>query len=141
MREVATPSATPARLDGVRVLLAEDDTDGREVLTLILELAGAQVTAVTTVREALSVVDSFRPDVLVSDVGIPDEDGYALIGQLRSRDAAHGGTTPAIALTGYVASEDRARLLAAGFQIHLRKPTDPSEFVAAVASLVASGEK
>jgi signal transduction histidine kinase/ActR/RegA family two-component response regulator len=140
-REGPMSSATEARLDGVRVLLAENDVDGREVLTLILELAGAQVIAVETVRQALSAVDSFRPDVLVSDVGLPDEDGYALMRQLRTRDAARGGTTPAIALTGYVSSEDRARLLAAGFQIYLRKPMDPSEIVAAVASLTASGEK
>jgi CheY-like chemotaxis protein len=120
-REEAT-SATPARLDGVRVLLAEDDADGRQALTLILELAGAEVTAVESVRAALSVVDGLRPDVLVSDVGMPGEDGYALIRHVRSRDASRGETIPAIALTGYVSSDDRARLLAAGFQVYLRSP-------------------
>jgi len=93
------------------------------------------VEAVGSVRGALSAFDGFRPDVLVSDVGLPDEDGYALIRQVRARETNRGGTTPAIALTGYVRPEDRARLLAAGFQLHLRKPVDPSEIVAAVASL------
>jgi signal transduction histidine kinase/ActR/RegA family two-component response regulator len=139
-REEAT-SATPARLDGVRVLLAEDDADGRQALTLILELAGAEVTAVESVRAALSVVDGLRPDVLVSDVGMPGEDGYALIRHVRSRDASRGETIPAIALTGYVSSDDRARLLAAGFQVYLRKPVEPSELIAEVASLAAFGGK
>jgi len=140
MQEGTTSSATP-RLDGVRVLLTEDDADGRQVLTLILELAGAKVTAVESVRGALSVLDSLRPDVLVSDVGLPDEDGYTLIRHVRNRDAARGQTTPAIALTGYVSSDDRARLLAAGFSIHLRKPVEPSVIVGAVASLAAPGGK
>ena len=87
-------------------------------------------------RRALSAMNGFRPDVLVSDIGMPDEDGYSLIRQVRARGVDHGGSTPAIALTGYVTTEDRARLLAAGFQIHLRKPVDPSEIVAAVASLM-----
>lgn len=140
MEEGPASPATP-KLDGVRVLLTEDDADGRQALTLILELAGAKVTPVESVREALSVLDSLRPDVLVSDIGLPDEDGYTLIRHVRSRDAARGQTTPAIALSGYVSSEDRARLLAAGFQIHLRKPVNPSEIVAAVASLAGLGDK
>jgi CheY-like chemotaxis protein len=80
-------------------------------------------------------IDTMRPDVIVSDVGMPDEDGYSLIRRVRARDGDAGGTIPAIALTGYVRPEDRARLLAAGFQTHLRKPVDPDEIVAAVASL------
>jgi CheY-like chemotaxis protein len=134
-----TPAAAPSRLDGIRVLLVEDDADGRQLLTLTLEIAGAKVEAIGSVREALSALNSFRPDVLVSDVGMPDEDGYALVRQLRARDADRGGNIPAIALTGYVTPEDRARLLAAGFQMHLRKPVEPSDIVAAVASLAAIG--
>ena len=128
--------AGPIRLDGIRVLLAEDDADGRQVLTLILEFAGANVEAVATVRAALNALDGHRPDVLISDVGMPDEDGYSLIRHLRAREVDRGGKTPAIALTGYVASDDRARLLASGFQVYLRKPVEPSAIVAAVASLV-----
>ena len=129
------PGAAATRLDGIRVLLAEDDADGRQVLTLILELAGANVRGAASVREALSAFTGFRPDVLVSDIGMPDEDGYSLIRQVRARDVDYGGSTPAVALTGYVNAEDRARLLQAGFQVHLRKPVEPAEIIAAVASL------
>jgi CheY-like chemotaxis protein len=118
------------------VLLAEDDNDGRQMLVLILEIAGANVEGVASVREALRAFDGHRPDVLVSDVGMPGEDGYALIRHVRAREADRGGNTPAIALTGYVTPEDGARLLGAGFQMHLRKPLDPSDVVAAVAALV-----
>ncbi|MEX2147107.1 MAG: ATP-binding protein [Candidatus Rokuibacteriota bacterium] len=128
-------AAPPPRLDGISVLVAEDDADVRHVLTVILELAGAKVMAVSSVRGTLRALADARPDVLVTDIGMPDEDGYALIRHLRAREGGDGGGIPAIALTGYVTVEDRARLLAAGFQIHLRKPADPSELVAAVASL------
>ena len=131
----ATGGSSP-RLVGVRVLIAEDDADGRQVLVLILEIAGARVEGVASVRAALSAFDGLRPDVLISDVGMPGEDGYALIRHVRAREADRGGNTPAIALTGYVTPEDGARLLGAGFQMHLRKPIDPSDVVAAVASLV-----
>jgi CheY-like chemotaxis protein len=127
--------ARPTRLDGVSVLIAEDDADGRQVLKLILEIAGAKVEAVATVRAALSALDDHRPDVLISDIGMPDEDGYALIRHLRAREVDRGGKTPAIALTGYVGADDRARLLASGFQVFLRKPIEPSDVVATVASL------
>jgi len=132
-------SASSPRLDGIRVLLVEDDTDTREVLILILEIAGAEVKGVASVREALSAFDGLRPDVVVSDLGMPGEDGYALLRHVRARGAGQGGNTPAIALTGYVTSEDGARLRAAGFQMHLRKPVEPSDVVAAVASLAAAG--
>lgn len=128
-------SGASLRLDGISVLLVEDDGDGREVLTLVLELAGAHVRAVGSVGDALEALESLPPDVLVTAVGMPDEDGYALIQRVRAR----GGSTPAVALTGYVRSEDRARLLAAGFQIHLRKPVEPSEILEAVASLARPG--
>jgi signal transduction histidine kinase/CheY-like chemotaxis protein len=136
-RVVATSDAALG-LDGVRVLLVEDDADGREVLAVILELAGANVEGVASVREALSAFDRLRPDVLVSDVGMPDEDGYALIRHIRARQVDRGGDTASIALTGYAGPDDGARLLAAGFQMHLRKPIDPSDLVAAVASLAAA---
>ena len=132
---IALPTPTaPARLDGLRILLVEDDADAREVLRLLLEIAGAKVEAVGSVRGALRAFDGFRPDVLVTDIGMPDEDGYALIRHVRAREA-DGGHIPAIALTGYVTSEDRAHLLAAGFQTHLPKPVEPDTLVAAIASL------
>ena len=134
-QDEAMGAAGPPRLDGLSVLLVEDDADGRQVLTLILELAGAKVHAVGSVRGALAALADLRPDVLVSDVGMPDEDGYALIRHLRAGEPGRGGGTPAIALTGYGTSDDSGRLLAAGFQLYLLKPVDPSQIVAAVASL------
>jgi len=128
---------TSDRIDGISVLLVEDDADSRQVFTTVLELAGARVQAVGSVREALQALEDRRPDVLISDIGMPGEDGYALIRQVRGR--AHGGDVPAIAVTGYVSSEDRARLQAAGFQLHLPKPVEPCEVVAAVASAVGLG--
>ena len=133
-------AAVPARLDGLKILLVEDDADARDVLRLILEIAGAKVEAAGSVRAALCTLDGFRPDVLVSDIGMPDEDGYVLIRHVRAREAA-GGNMPAIALTGYVTPEDSACLRAAGFQMHLRKPPDPDEIVAAVASLARLGSR
>jgi signal transduction histidine kinase/CheY-like chemotaxis protein len=134
------PAAGPARLDGVEVLLVEDDADARNVLRLLLEIAGAKVEAVGSVRRALQTFDGFRPDVLVTDIGLPDEDGYALIRHVRAREG-DGGHIPAIALTGYVASEDSVRLRAAGFQAHLRKPVEPDEIVATVAALARFGRR
>ena len=129
----------PTRLDHAHVVLVEDDDDTRQVLVMILELAGAKVTGAGSVREALALLETLRPDVLVSDIGMPDEDGYSLIREVRAREIKGARGIPAIALTGYVRPEDRARLLAAGFQTHLRKPVDPDDLVATVAALVMIG--
>ena len=93
-------------------------------MSMMLEQAGAKVTAVGSVKEALEALESLQPDALVSDIGLPDEDGYALIRRLRSREAERGGFLPAVAMTGFVRTEDRARILAAGFQVHVPKPVD-----------------
>jgi CheY-like chemotaxis protein len=116
-------------------MVVEDDTDGRNMLTILLERTGALVVSVASVREALDTLKTIRPDVIVSDIAMADEDGYTLIRRIRARDAEHGGAIPALALTGYVFPEDRARLLAAGFQAHVGKPAKPGELVAAVATL------
>jgi signal transduction histidine kinase/ActR/RegA family two-component response regulator len=136
----ATPMA-PARLDGIRVLVVEDDPDGRDMLMVLLEHAGATVVSASSVREALDMLETIRPDVMVSDIAMADEDGYSLIRRIRARQAEHGGEIPAVALTGYVFPEDRLRVLAAGFQAHVGKPAAPGEIVAAVASVAgrASG--
>ncbi|HYU35887.1 MAG TPA: response regulator [Thermoanaerobaculia bacterium] len=126
-------------LAGVRVLVVEDEDDTRELLTIALEQCGAQVTAVASVADALASLDRAPPDVLVSDLAMPDEDGFSLIRKIRSRDAGRGGMVPAAALTAYARTEDRVRALAAGFQKHLPKPIDPSEVIAAVASLAGRG--
>jgi signal transduction histidine kinase/ActR/RegA family two-component response regulator len=135
-RADAGPSS-PAleRLDDLHVLLVEDNADGREVMSIMIEQAGARVTGVASVREAFEALESLQPDALVSDIGLPDEDGYALIRRLRSREAETGGFLPAVAMTGFVRTEDRARILAAGFQIHVPKPIDPAELTAAIAAV------
>ena len=133
-------AAAPARLDGFTILLVEDNADVRTALGRVLELAGAKVKAVGSVREALRAFDGFRPHVLVSDIGMPDEDGYALIRHVRAREVG-SGHIPAIALTGYVSPGDQARLLAAGFQIHLAKPVEPDTLMAVIASLARLGRR
>ena len=97
------------RLDGLRILVVDDNADGRTLTSLVLTQAGANVKAVASVREALQALEAERPDALVSDIGLPDEDGYALIRQIRQYEAEHGGFLPAVALTGYARAEDRAR--------------------------------
>jgi signal transduction histidine kinase/ActR/RegA family two-component response regulator len=129
------PAPSLERLDGLHVLIVEDNADGREVMTMMLEQAGARATAVGSVKEALEAVESLRPDALVSDIGLPDEDGYTLIRRIRSREAERGGFLPAVAMTGYVRAEDRARVLAAGFQVHVPKPINPAELTAALAAV------
>ena len=126
-------------LAGVRVLVVEDEDDTRELLAIALEQCGAQVTAVPSAADALASLDRQPPDVLVSDLAMPDEDGFSLIRKVRSRDTGRGGAVPAAALTAYARTEDRVRALAAGFQKHLPKPIDPSELIAAVASLAGRG--
>jgi signal transduction histidine kinase/ActR/RegA family two-component response regulator len=131
----ASPMARLSRLDGLRILVVDDSTDGRTLTSLVLTQAGASVKSVPSVREAVRALEVERPDVLVSDIGLPDEDGYALIRHLREYEAEHGGFVPAVALTGYARAEDRARVSAAGFQAHLSKPVEPVELTAAIAAI------
>jgi signal transduction histidine kinase/ActR/RegA family two-component response regulator len=130
-----SPQPRSQRLDHVHILVVDDHADGRTLTSLVLTEAGASVNAVASAREALQVLQGQWPDVLVSDIGLLDEDGYALIRQIRQHEAEHGGFLPAIALTGYARAEDRTRILAAGFQAHVSKPLDPAELTAAIAAL------
>jgi CheY-like chemotaxis protein len=123
------------RLNGVRVLLVEDNPDTLDMLKFIFDESGAEVIAATSVDEALDALDRFRPDALVSDIAMPDRDGYDLISEIRSREPERGGKIPAVAVTAYARAEDRVRVLAAGFQMHIAKPIDPDELIAVVASL------
>ncbi|HEV2856412.1 MAG TPA: response regulator [Thermoanaerobaculia bacterium] len=125
----------PDLLQGVHVLVVEDEEDTRDLLVTALEQCGAEVAAFGSVPAALEDFDRAVPDVLVSDIGVPLEDGYSLIRKVRARKPGQGGNVPAAALTAYARAEDRLRALEAGFQTHLAKPVDPSEFVAAVARL------
>jgi CheY-like chemotaxis protein len=124
-----------ARLEGVRVLLVEDDEDSRKLLGLMLKKQGAEVTSASSSAEALSAFAQVLPDVVLSDIGMADEDGYELMRKVRALPAEGGGLTPAIALTGYATRKDRERALSAGYQLHLAKPVEPADLVAAVARL------
>jgi PAS domain S-box-containing protein len=128
------------RLDGLHVLLVEDDEDSRKLLGTMLKRYGARVTSTMSAKEALSVFEGELPDLLISDIGMPDEDGYELIRKLRSAPPDKGGLTPAIALTGYASRKDRERALTAGYQQHIAKPVEQADIITAVAALVGRGE-
>lgn len=122
-------------LAGLRVLVVDDDRETRELIKTILEEGGADVCAVPSVNKAVEALDHHGPDVLVSDIAMPERDGYELIRYVRSRAQAAGGAVPALALTAFARTEDRSRALLAGFQMHAAKPVEPAELVAMVASL------
>ncbi len=124
-----------ALLDELRVLVVEDERDTRDLVSAVLSQCGAEVRAAATVVEALDILGVWTPDVLVSDIGMPGEDGYALIRKLNVDGIASRSPLPSLALTAYASVEDRARALAAGFHMHMAKPVEPDELIAVVASL------
>jgi PAS domain S-box-containing protein len=128
---------TDVSLKNVRVLVVEDDPDTRELLKTILERCGAEVTAVASSSAALTEILRARPAVVVSDIGMAEENGYELIHKIRSLKPEEGGRVPAVALTAYAAAADRKRALLAGFQTHLAKPVEPDELLAVIANLSA----
>ena len=121
-------------LVGVHVLVVDDDDDARHLLRTILQYCGALVTVTASARHAMTVLARVTPDAIVSDIAMPEQDGYWLIRELRALPPGRGGAIPAIALTGVAHGPDRT--LAAGFQAHLRKPVDTWELCRAVAGLV-----
>lgn len=123
-------------LDCIQALVVEDHQDTRDFITMILQEAGADVVSVASVSEALQYLEKANPHVLVSDIGMPKEDGYKLIRKVRDRESAGGIRIPAIALTAYARAEDQARALEAGFEIHVPKPVEPQELVGVVAQVV-----
>lgn len=123
-------------LSGVRVLVVDDEADSRDFATTVLEECQAQVKAVDSVAAALEVITEWQPDVLVSDIGMPREDGYALIRKVRSLPPEQGGKIPAAALTAYARADDRTRAIQEGYQLHLPKPIEPIELATVVASLM-----
>ena len=125
----------PDRLDGIRVLLVEDEVDSRDALSELLQCLGAEVEAVSSAAAALQAVQRRTPDVLVSDVGMPGEDGYSLIQQLRAREGSRSHGLPAVALTAYARVEDRAAALQSGFDAHVHKPVEPIELAHLVKEL------
>ena len=116
-----------------RILIVDDDLDSREVLAAVLALRAAEVRSAGSVREALEALTEWNPDVLISDIGMPGEDGYDLIREVRLRSAEEGGKIPAIALTGYAAAQEAERALSAGYQSHLSKPIEPSRLIRVIA--------
>jgi PAS domain S-box-containing protein len=129
------PAVPQAALGGRRVLLVEDEADTRDLLATALARYGAAVTTAASTAEALELLETLRPDVLVTDIAMPGADGYELIRRLRARSTAQGRDVPAVALTAHARPEDRARALAAGFQAHLAKPVEPAALARVVASL------
>jgi CheY-like chemotaxis protein len=112
----------------------DDEPETRELLIEVLSKCGADVRACGSADEALEMLKHWKADVLISDIGMPGEDGYELIRKVRAMDPKQGGRIPAVALTAYARGEDRLRALSAGFQMHVAKPVEPAELVAVVAS-------
>lgn len=127
-----------ARLNNLRVLVVDDDLGTREAVAEMLRQVGANVRMAESAASALAAVDEFRPEVLLCDIAMPHEDGYELIRNLRARGAAHGGNTPALALTALAGEEHRLEALSAGFQMHVAKPADIATLTLAVAELSRS---
>lgn len=125
----------PGALQGIRTLVVDDEPDARDLLATVLTLAGSEVETAASASAALEVLGRFRPHVLVSDVGMPGENGYSLLRRLRQLTPADGGDVPAVALTAYTRTEDRREALAAGFTTHLGKPVSPDDLVQTVARL------
>lgn len=134
------PPIPASRLKGLKVLVVDDETDARDLLATLLKQNGADVTAAASAEEALALITQCsaeqRPDVLVSDIGMPGADGYMLIRRVRALAPDQGGRIPAIALTAYARTKDRIKALDAGFQSHVPKPVEPAEFIAVVTNLV-----
>ena len=134
------PSGISRMLAGLHVLLVEDEPDGRGMMRVILERAGATVRAESNAKDATLALVQERPDVLISDIGLPGESGYALVGKLRALEAGSSSRTIAVALTAFAAEEDRGKAIQAGFDAHVSKPVEATELIAVVARL-AQGRK
>ena len=128
-------------LQGLKVLVVDDEADTRELICEVLKECGSEVIMCRSVAEALVALEQYKPDILISDLGMPDEDGYSLISKIRALPAERGGQIPAAALTAYARAEDRMRVLRSGFQFHLPKPVDSAELVTVVASLAGRAYK
>ncbi len=133
-RAFASPAAD-VDLRGVKVLVVDDEPDARELIRQLLQECHAEVHTASSAREGLATLQRLRPDLLLSDIGMPERDGYQLIRDVRRLAPDDGGRTPAIALTAFARSEDRTRAMLAGYQVHVSKPIEPHELVATVASL------
>ncbi|MBP1204696.1 PAS domain S-box-containing protein [Duganella sp. 1411] len=134
----ATGAAAAHDLSGLQVLVVDDEDDARELIKRILNDCNADVLTAATATEALQLLQHARPDLMVSDLGMPEVDGYGLLDRIRALGPAHGGNLPAIALTAFARSEDRVRALSSGFLAHISKPVEPSELISKVAAMGAA---
>jgi CheY-like chemotaxis protein len=127
----------PPELAGVRVLAVDDEADARHLLATVLKQCGAEVKTCASAAEVIGLLEEFKPDVLVSDIGMPGEDGYSLIRRIRAWEADRddGSPIPAVALTAYARVEDRVQALLAGYNMHVTKPVEPAELAVVIASL------
>jgi two-component system, chemotaxis family, CheB/CheR fusion protein len=131
----ARKSIEPTPLKNLRVLVVDDDVGTREAVSEMLRSAGASVKVAESAQEGMSLVEEFRPEVLLCDIAMPGEDGYSFIRKIRARGPTHGGDIPALALTALAGEEDRQRALEAGFQMHVAKPVDIARLTQAVVDL------
>jgi CheY-like chemotaxis protein len=139
--DLKTPEFGGINLTGIKVLVVDDETDARDLIQRVLSDCNAEVLTAGSAADALLLVENEKPNVLVSDIGMPDIDGYELLKRVRTLEQSSGGRIPAIALTAFARSEDRTRALRAGFLVHVSKPVEPSELIATVASVTGrSGE-
>lgn len=129
------------RLDNIKVLIVEDDVDMRRTLEELLITQRAYVACSGSATDGMAQLRTFKPDVIVSDIGLPGSDGYHFMRMVRVRDASDGGTTPAIALTGFVGVTDTTRALLSGFNVHLGKPLQPAELCAAIKRLATPRDR
>lgn len=137
-----SPAMDLIDLQGIRILVVDDESDARDMLRTLLEEFGADVMTAASARDALAVLSSpWKPDVLVSDIGMPEDVGYTLIKKARALSPEQGGATPAIALTGCVRVEERTRALTEGYQMFVPKPVEVGELATSIASLIGRREK
>jgi PAS domain S-box-containing protein len=131
----AVPFDCPPELRGIKVLAVEDEPDARDLIVAVLNQCGAKVKACESVQQALELLEEFAPDVLVSDIGLPEEDGYSLIRKIRAAEEGTGKRLPAVALTAFARVEDRLKALSEGYNMHVAKPVEPAELALVIASL------
>jgi CheY-like chemotaxis protein len=129
------PQSQSPSLNGLRVLVVDDNDDCLCIVTFILSDYQAQTKTATSVDEAIEAIEEWKPDIVISDIGMPDKDGYSLVSSIRNKEASMGGFLPAVALTSYAYPEDISSAIDAGFQEVIRKPFEPDELVAVVARL------
>lgn len=140
-RTASSPVPEAGRLDGVRVMVVDDEAEARELFASILETAGARVITAASAAEALTLLSANPQDVLLSDIEMPNQDGYDLVREALAFAALRGDSLAAVAVTAYARKEDKARALAAGYLWHLAKPVEPAELISVVGTITARTNK